>query len=113
MRFDIHKHDVNLTPQIEKIIARKVAKLDERLKTYHPDVARLELQLRHTDRTNSQVECALTLHAFQEELHAQKEAPELHEALDHTFDALLRELEHYRARVNKSLHPKLPKAGES
>lgn len=111
MHFDIHKHNVILTPQIEKLIARKVAKLDKRLKTYHPDVARLELQLRrHTDRTNQQVECALTLHAFDDTLHAQKDADELREAVDHTFDAMLRELEHYRARVNKSLHPKLAKA---
>jgi ribosomal subunit interface protein len=111
MHFDMHKHNVILTPQMEKLISQKVAKIDKRLKTYHPAVARLELQLhRHTDRSDRQVECALTLHAFRKILHAQKHADELREAVDHAFAALLEELEAYRARVNKSLHPKLPKA---
>jgi ribosomal subunit interface protein len=113
MRYEIHKHDVLLTPQIEKIIEQKVAKLDTRLKTYHPEAARLELQFKREEKGDKHVDCALTLHAFHDELHAEKGAPELHEAVDRAFDALFKELDHYRARVNKSLQPHAPKAGES
>lgn len=113
MRYEIHKHDVQLTPQIEKIIEQKIAKLDKRLETYHPDAAHLELQFKRTERGDHHVDCALTLRTFHENLHSQKEAPELHEALDRAFDALFKELEHYRTRVNKSLQPNQSKAGES
>ncbi len=111
MRYEIHKHDVQLTPQIEDAVEHKVAKLKERLKTYHPDAAHLELQLRRTEKSGAQVNCAMTLHLAHDHLHAHKDAPELRQALDRAFDALFRELEHYRARVNKSLHPNLAKSG--
>ncbi len=113
MRYDIHKHDVQITPQIEKIIGQKIAKLDKRLETYHPDAAHLELQIRHAANDRIPVQCALTLRGFHEALHVEKTATELREAVDHAFDALYKELEHYRARVNKSLQPNLPKTGES
>jgi ribosomal subunit interface protein len=118
MRYEIHKHDVMLTPQLEKIIEQKVAKLDKRMQTYHPDAARLELQFKRgekggTEKGGAQIDCGLTLHAAEERLYAQKGAADLHEALDRAFDALFKELERYRARLNKSLQPNLPKAGES
>ena len=102
MRFDIHSHEVTVTPQIDKIIEEKLAKLDERLKSYHPDVARLEIQIRRQEKKQI-LACALTLHAYREELHAEKEATELGEAVDRAFDALFKEVEHYRVRINKSL----------
>jgi ribosomal subunit interface protein len=102
MRYDIHDPEVTVTPQIEKIVAEKLAKLDERLKSYHPEAARLEMRLRRQEKKQL-LSCALTLHAYQEELHVEKEAVELREAVDRAFDALFREVEHYRARINKSL----------
>jgi ribosomal subunit interface protein len=102
MHFDIHSHDVVVGPQIEKVIAQKVVKLDQRMKSYHPDSARLELQLHRKEKGQS-VRCGLTLHAYPEALHAEKDAGDLHEAVDRAFDALFKELEHYRGRVNKSL----------
>jgi ribosomal subunit interface protein len=113
MQIDIHKHDVTLTPQMDKLIEDKAAKLEKRLKTLHPDVARLEIQLHFQDRQSGHVECAITLHAFRTLLHAKKVAPELREAVDDAFDALLREVEHYRVKVNKSLGPHEGKAVES
>jgi hypothetical protein len=45
----------------------------------------------------------VVLKAFRETLHARKEAPELRVAVDKSFEALLREMETYRVRINKSL----------
>ncbi len=45
----------------------------------------------------------MTLRAFRDTLHAGKSAPELRVAVDKSFDALMRELDHYRMKVNKSL----------
>jgi ribosomal subunit interface protein len=112
MRYEIRSHDVTVTPQIEKIIGEKLAKLDERLKSYHPDVARLEIQIRRQEKKQI-LSCALTLHAYQEELHTEKEATELREALDRAFDALFKEVEHYRVRLNKSLQSAKGKAEAS
>jgi ribosomal subunit interface protein len=109
MRHEIRAHDVTVNPKMEKVIEQKVAKLDQRLKSYHPDAAHLEVQLHRQDKTSS-VRCALTLHAYQEALHAEKDAPELHEAVDRAFDAMFKELEHYRARINTSLQHNAPKA---
>jgi ribosomal subunit interface protein len=110
MRYEIHKHDVVLSPQLDGVLKQKVTKLEQRLKTYHPDAAHLELQFKHSVKDGAHVDCALTLHLIHDHLHAHKDAPELHQALDRAFDALFKELEHYRARVNKSLHPHSAKA---
>jgi len=109
MRHEIRTHEIAMNPQIEKIIEQKVAKLDQRLKPYHPDAAHLEVQL-HGQEKSSSFRCALTLHAYQDALHAEKDAPELREAVDRAFDAMFKELEHYRARINKSLQHNAPKA---
>ncbi len=112
MRYDIHSHEVTVTPAIDKIIAEKIAKLEARLKSYHPEAARLELQIHRQEKKQILI-CALTLHAYQEELHASKEATELREAVDRAFDALFKEVEHYRRRINKSLQSIRQKAGAS
>ena len=109
MRHDIRTHDVPMNPQIEDVIAQKVAKLDQRLKPYHPEPAHIEIQL-HREAKTSVVRCALTLHAYKEALHAEKDAKELREAVDHAFEAMFKEIEHYRARINKSMHHNAPKA---
>jgi ribosomal subunit interface protein len=112
MRYDIHTHDVTIGSALQKIISQKVSKLDKRIESYHSDAARLELQLRRHEKAQS-VRCALTLHAYQDALHAEKDATDLRAAVDRAFDALFKELEHYRARINKSLQPGTRKAGLS
>ena len=112
MRYEIHSHDVTVTPEIDKIISEKIAKLEERLKSYHPEAARLEMQLRRQEKKQI-LTCALTLRAYQEELHASKEATELREAVDRAFDALFKEVEHYLRRANKPQQSIRQKAGAS
>jgi len=102
MRFEIAKTDVVLPQTVHDAIDHKVAKLTERLKRYHPDVADLELRVEFNTYEKTH-ECALNLKAFKDTLHAKKAAPELRVAVDKTFDALLKELDHYRAKINKSL----------
>ena len=87
---------------MEKKIDQKVAKINARLKRYHPEVAHMEIRLGHLEKMN-EYECALQLTAFKDSLHARKSAPELRVAVDKSFEALLRELDHYRLKINKSL----------
>lgn len=103
MRYAIHKGDVHVPKAVEQAIERKVDKVAERLKRYHPDAAAMEIHLTRLEKKN-EFECSLQLTAFKETLHAKKSAPELRVAVDKSFDALMKELDHYRIRVNKSLH---------
>lgn len=102
MRYEILKKEVRVSESLEEKIDRKVAKIDARLKRYHPDVAHMEIRLGHLEKMN-EFECALQLTAFKDSLHTKKSAPELRVAVDRSFEALLRELEHYRLKINKSL----------
>ena len=102
MRLEISKANVETSPSIDKAIAHKVEKVEERLKRYHPDAADLEIHLEFNDKRKFH-ECTLNLKAFKDTLHAKKSAPELRMAIDRTFDALIKELDHYRVKVNKSL----------
>jgi ribosome-associated translation inhibitor RaiA len=102
MRYDIHKGDVHLPKAVESAIARKVKKVEERLKRYHPDAAGMDIHVTHLDKQDT-FECSIQLKAFKETLHTKKSAPELRVAVDKSFDALMKELDHYRVKINKSL----------
>jgi ribosome-associated translation inhibitor RaiA len=92
---------------LERVIGTKVGKIEKRLKHYHPDVADLEIRLAHMDKVN-EYECKIVLRAFKETLHAKKAAPELRVAVDKSFEAMMRELESYRVRLNPSLQDHTP-----
>ena len=98
---DFQPAQVNFKP-LERAIQFKVEKVRTRLKRYHPDVAELEIKLTHLDKVN-EYECNLVLKAFRETLCAKKGATELRVAVDKSFDALMKELDHYRIKLNKSL----------
>lgn len=101
MRYQLH-HQMPVGSSLVKAIEHKVEKIKERLKRYHPDVADLEIKLEHLENGN-EFECNLVLKAFRETLHAKKTAPELRVAVDKCFDAMFKELDHYRVKINKSL----------
>jgi ribosomal subunit interface protein len=103
MRYAIHKGEVHVPKAVEQAIEHKVDKVKERLKRYHPDAAGMDIHLARLDKKN-EFECSIQLTAFKETLHARKSAPELRIAVDKSFDALMKELDHYRVRINKSLH---------
>ena len=104
MRYELFRANVEVNGSIEKAILQKIDKVEERLKRYHPDAADLSIHLEYVDKLKSH-ECTLNLKAFKDTLHAKKSAPELRAAIDRCFDALIKELEHYRSKINKSLHP--------
>ncbi len=101
MRYQLH-HQMPIRSSLEKAIGNKVEKIEKRLKRYHPDVADLEIKLNHHENGN-EFECNLILNAFRDTLYAKKSAPELRVAVDKCFDAMLKELETYRVKINKSL----------
>jgi ribosome-associated translation inhibitor RaiA len=102
MRYLLHNGQIHVPVSLEKAIGTKVGKIEKRLKRYHPEVADLEIRLQHNEKVK-EYECKLVLTAFKETLHASKCAPELRVAVDKTFEAMMRELEHYRIKLNKSL----------
>ena len=104
MRYQVH-YEMPIGPSLEKAIENKVEKIKKRLKRYHPDVADLEIKLGRLENHN-EFECNLILKAFKETLCAKKTAPELRVAVDKCFDAILKELDHYRIKINKSPRPK-------
>ena len=104
MRYELSRANVEVNGSVEKVIQQKVDKVEERLKRYHPDAADLSIHLEYVDKLKSH-ECTINLKAFKDSLHAKKSAPELRAAIDRCFDALIKELEHYRSKINKSLNP--------
>jgi len=102
MRYELHNGAIHVPAALERVIGTKVGKIEKRLKRYHPDVAEMEIRLLHVDKVN-EYECNLVLRAFKETMHARKSAPELRVAVDKSFEAMMRELESYRVRLNKSL----------
>lgn len=103
MRYELHKNSVHVDSTLIKAIEHKVDKLKDRLKRYHPEVADLDIKLGHQEKVN-EFECNMTLVAFKDTLHAKKSSPELRVAVDKTFDAILKELEQYRSKINKNLN---------
>jgi ribosomal subunit interface protein len=104
VRYELFKENLAVDPSVEKVIQQKIDKVEERLKRYHPDAADLSIHLEYIDKLKSH-ECSLNLKAFKDSLHAKKSAPDLRVAIDRCFDALIRELDHYRSKINKSLQP--------
>jgi ribosome-associated translation inhibitor RaiA len=102
MRYQLHNGEIPVPAALARVIGTKAGKIEKRLKRYHPDVAELEIRLVRVEKIN-EFECKLVLTAFKETLHARKSAPELRVAVDKSFEAIMRELEHYRVRLNKSL----------
>ena len=102
MKWQLHHQKIPVPKSLEKALHSKVDKIKTRLKRYHPDVADLEIKLEHQENGN-EYECNLILKAFRETLYAKKSSPELRVAVDRCFDALMKELDHYRVKLNKSL----------
>jgi len=102
MRYELLKNNIRVSETLQKAIDTKVAKITERLKRYHPETAHLEVKLNQQEDNNG-FECSLNLKAFKDALFAKKSAPELRVAVDKSFDAIMKELDHYRNKINKSL----------
>ena len=102
MHHEIHRNEIALAPSLEKAIQHKIGKIETRLKRYHPEAAHLEIRLGHHPKLNT-YECMVRLKAFKDSMHSRKSAPELRVAVDKSFDAIMKELDHYRLKINKSL----------
>ena len=102
MRYQLNKNDIHVGGTLQKALDHKVEKIEERLKRYHPEVADLEIRLEHQEKVK-EYECNLKLNAFKTTLLATKSAPELRVAVDKSFEAMMKELDHYRVKINKNL----------
>ena len=102
MRYELFRNEIHVDASLSKAIENKVEKIKERLKRYHPDAADMEIRLEHQPKVN-EFECNIKLSAFKDVLLAKKAAPELRVAVDKSFDAMMKELDHYRVKINKNL----------
>lgn len=102
MQHEIHRNNIKTSPSLEKAIQHKIEKIETRLKRYHPDTAHLEVRLGRQEKQKT-YECVVRLKAFRDSLHSKKTAPELRVAVDKSFDAIMKELDQYRLKINKSL----------
>lgn len=103
MRYELSRNGVSVPEAVERAIEQKSRKVEERLKRYHPDVAELEVRLANNNGRANDYECDLRLHAFRDTLVAKKTHPELRVAVDDAFDAIMRELDTYKNKINKSV----------
>lgn len=104
MRTAIQKNHLHISNAIDKAIQQKIEKIETRLKRYHPEVADLDIRLDFSEK-QSEYLCSLNLKIFKDSLQAKKTAPDLRQAVDRSFETMMRELEHYRSKINKSLQP--------
>lgn len=95
MKLHISAKDVNLTPDIEEAIEKKLTKkVNKFLKHFDDDAVSLELILKKGDRFGFNVRCELDLPG--ENIHAE----ESHKELIYAITALSKELQQ-RLRKNK------------
>lgn len=101
MRYEIIKSEVHVEESLHKAIGQKADKIEKRLKRFHPETAHLEIKLFRIEKLK-EFECALQLKALRNSFHSKKSAPELRVAVDKSFDAIMRELDHYKLKITKS-----------
>lgn len=101
MKVDILTNDIKLSQEAQKIIDRSVDKLAKRLKRYHPDASHLTIRF-SKDGKNDYL-CTLELKVLHKTLVGKKEHPDLTNAFREAYNALIKEFEKYRLKINKSL----------
>ncbi|MBW1933552.1 MAG: HPF/RaiA family ribosome-associated protein, partial [Deltaproteobacteria bacterium] len=95
MNVVIHKNGVKISELAEKLIERKVKKLDQMLEHFNPDLVSLRLELNDIPRKG--LFSARTVLALPgTTLRAEKEGKDLITVLGETFDSLLREVKKYK-----------------
>ncbi len=105
MKVDILQEGLQITPEVQKVIDRKIEKLEKRLKRYHPETSHLRIHISKNEKKDL-YECLLELRVLHKLLAVKKSARDPVEAFDEAYEALIKEFEKYRLKVNKSLRSK-------
>ncbi|MFO7890593.1 MAG: hypothetical protein R6V04_09670 [bacterium] len=105
MKVDIYKKNITIDQVTRSHLDQKVMNMEKRLKRYHPDACFLIIRLSKNEK-KSLFLCSLELKIFNKILYAKKQHSILLSAIKQSFDALVRSLEKYRLRINKSLRRK-------
>ena len=105
MRVEFYHHDVPLDTTLQRIIDRRIEKLEKRLKRYHPDAAHLVIRLTW-EPSRELYHVTLELRVFHRDLAVKKEGHHLAPIIRSAFEALMKEFEKYRLQINKSLRAK-------
>lgn len=105
MKVDILQERLQITPDVQKVIDRKVEKLEKRLKRYHPETSHLRIHISKNEKKDL-YECLLELRVLNKLLAVKKSSRDLVGAFDEAYEALIKEFERYRLKINKSLRSK-------
>ncbi len=101
MKVDLYCPEVTLPNQVRKLFQRRVTQLERRLKRYHPDACHLVAHF--TRDAKQRYHLSLELRVLHKVLAARREGFELLQLTREAFEALVKEFEKYRLKLNKSL----------
>jgi len=102
MKVDILQEGLQITPEVQKVINRKVEKLEKRLKRYHPETSHLRIHLSKYEKKDL-FECLLQLKVLRNTLSVKKSAHDIIRAFDESYKALIKEFEKYRLKIEKEM----------
>jgi ribosome-associated translation inhibitor RaiA len=101
MNFTMQKGDIKLHPITEKLINRKIDKLNSLLVHYSADMLDLKLNLEMIESKNVYI-ANLVLAVPNQTFKIEKNSKDLTEALGQAFDALIREVKQFKDRLRKT-----------
>ncbi len=99
MKTRISYQDISERGPIEREVGRQAAKLERRLKKFHPDLVDLHVSLRRRVRPTMRYTASLALYLPPRQLHASEEAAQPALALKYASAELLRELKKLTAKL--------------
>jgi ribosome-associated translation inhibitor RaiA len=97
----MQKNDIKLHPVTERLINRKVDKLNSLLTHYSADMTDLKLNLEIIEPKNIYV-ANLVLALPNQTFKIEKNSKDLTEALGQAFDALIREVKQFKDKLRKT-----------
>jgi len=97
----MHKGDINLHPIAQKLIDRKIDKLQSLLVHYSEDMLDLKLNLEMIEPKNIYIS-NLVLSVPNQTFKIEKNSKDLTDAVGQTFDALIREVKKFKEKLRKT-----------
>ncbi len=95
MRITINRNGVELGPQVEELIRRKIQKIDRLLEDFDPDAVAIKIDFEKVERKKSTT-VRIVLDLPQKVLRSEKTHKNVMRAISLTFDALWREVKKYK-----------------
>lgn len=105
MKYSIQKGEEKLNPLVQKLIDRKVKKLDSLLSHFDADMLDLKITVEEIDNKNLFI-IDLVLSLPNQVLKAEKQSKDVMEAMGSAFDTLIREVKRFKEKLRKEFNYK-------